>query len=114
MARTDDIVLGVWAVNPFQEVWQILGYLALRVSEQTSFRTGCGWLCAWQCVDTVAIHVILSSKLHELSSIISTHLVTDHVSLVCRSVVEIFHGTFAIPLLFLNGNQGQLAPCHCE
>lgn len=42
-------------------------------------------------------------------------LAADRVSLVCRSVVEkIFQGTLAIPLLFSNGNQGQLTPCHCE
>lgn len=60
------------------------------------------------------MHIILSSKLHLFASI-NFILVTDHVSLVCRSVVEkIFHGTLAIPSLFLNGNQGQLTPSLCE
>lgn len=63
-------------------------------------------------VDIVPMHVNFKEM---FASINSTHLTTGHISLMWKNVMEkIVHITQAIPLLFLNANQGWLTFCHCE
>lgn len=47
MATTNNIVMGVWVVNPSQEAGQIPEYLAL-IFELTSLKVAGAGPCVWQ------------------------------------------------------------------
>lgn len=47
MATTNNIVMGVWVVNPSQEAGQIPEYLAL-IFELTSLKVAVAGPCVWQ------------------------------------------------------------------
>lgn len=47
MATTNNIVMGVWVVNPSQEAGQILEYLAL-IFELPSLKVAGAGPCVWQ------------------------------------------------------------------